>query len=180
MTSFHRNIAVTFGLVACTALGSASAQTVANGPYYAMPAWDQTLPASTRFVVLANMNSEAVLDRETGLVWWRSTSAPTTLESAALLCANGVGGRRGRVPTAGELVTLFDPTATVEPFFPAGHPFVGFATGQDYLWTSTPSFAEPTKYLAYGYLLAFGYRFYSINSDPNGARLKVLCVRAPG
>ena len=38
------------------------------GPYYAMPSWDQTLPAATRFIVLTNMGSEAVLDRETGLV----------------------------------------------------------------------------------------------------------------
>lgn len=38
-------------------------------PYYAMPARDQTLPAATRFIVLTNMASQAVLDRETGLVW---------------------------------------------------------------------------------------------------------------
>src|SRR5262249_41951206 len=57
-----------------TASTSASAQTVTNGPYYASPSWDQTLACSAlancpRFVVLANMNNDAVLDRETGLVW---------------------------------------------------------------------------------------------------------------
>jgi hypothetical protein len=51
------------------------AQTVAPGPYYAMPSWDQTLPVATRFIVLSNMGSNAVLDRETGLVWERSPVA---------------------------------------------------------------------------------------------------------
>jgi hypothetical protein len=58
---------------------AASAQTVANGPYYATPSWDQTLPAATRFVVLSNMNAEAVLDRETGLVW-RKTPDPAYVD----------------------------------------------------------------------------------------------------
>ena len=48
------------------------AQTTAPGPYYATPSWDQQLPAATRFIVLSNWNSAAVLDRETGLVWERS------------------------------------------------------------------------------------------------------------
>src|SRR5215813_4773335 len=60
--------ATLFGL----ASASAYAQTTAPGPYYATPSWDQTLPVSTRFIVLSNWNSAAVLDRETGLVWERS------------------------------------------------------------------------------------------------------------
>src|SRR5215813_14310693 len=58
-------------LVIASAASTAFAQTTGNGPYYAEPSWDQTLPASTRFIVLSNFNSEAVLDRETGLVWQR-------------------------------------------------------------------------------------------------------------
>ena len=51
----------------------ARAQTTAVGPYYATPSWDQTVPCTTsancpRFVVLTNFSSEAVLDRETGVV----------------------------------------------------------------------------------------------------------------
>ena len=60
-----------FGFAAL-AVSPAAAQTTANGPYYAVPSWDQTLPAAQRFIVLANMNQEAVLDRETGLVWQRT------------------------------------------------------------------------------------------------------------
>ena len=33
-----------------------------------MANWDQKLPASQRFVVLAAFNNQAVLDKETGLV----------------------------------------------------------------------------------------------------------------
>jgi len=32
-------------------------------------AWDKKFPNATRWVALANFNNEAILDRETGLVW---------------------------------------------------------------------------------------------------------------
>ena len=60
----------------------------AVGFYYPMPAWDQTLPAATRFVVLTNMGSQAVLDRETGLVWEQSpdTATRTSRHEAQFHC----------------------------------------------------------------------------------------------
>src|SRR5271169_1120634 len=61
--------------------GRAAAQVSQNGPYYANPSWDQQLPASTRFVVLTNWGSQAVLDRETGLVW---ELTPSTNQSEAV------------------------------------------------------------------------------------------------
>ena len=43
------------GLLAGAALTAGPAQAVdAVGPYYADPAWDQSLPVATRFVVLTN------------------------------------------------------------------------------------------------------------------------------
>ena len=49
----------------------AQVSTTAPGPYYATPSWDQKLTIN-RFVVLSNWNNEAVLDRETGIVWEQS------------------------------------------------------------------------------------------------------------
>src|SRR4051812_39862727 len=90
----------------------------AVGPYYPYPAWDETLPASTRFIVLTNMNSQAVLDRETGLVWERTPdlTLPTGLTrkwvDAHVICnIKTVGNRQGwRLPTVHELASLIDPS----------------------------------------------------------------------
>jgi hypothetical protein len=125
----------------------ADAQTVANGPYYAVPSWDQTLSVNTRFIVLANMNSAAVLDRETGLVWERAasntpvTSLLTNWQGALDYCLKRTtGGRLGwRLPTVQEFGTLFDPT-TLD--LPAGHPFNLVST---FYWTATTSLAIPTQ-----------------------------------
>jgi len=103
----------------------------AAGPYYATPSWDQTLPANTRFIVLTNMNSEAVLDRETGLVWEKSPTAPPTVpntfnwEDGQIHCNRlTVGNRLGwRLPTVQELASLVDPTQA-NPALPTGHPFI--------------------------------------------------------
>jgi len=111
---------------------AANAQDTGNGTYHATPSWDQTLPATTRFVVLANFNSQAVLDRETGLVWQRSPDAPADAASSfgqysSRCLEKTTGNRRGwRLPTINELESLFDPSATAAPWLPAGHPFTGF------------------------------------------------------
>src|SRR4249919_3431545 len=121
----------------------ASAQTVAAGPYYAPPAWDQKLPAATRFIVLSNWNYEAVLDRETGLVWERSpTQVARTWFQAVDYCGDlTTGGRKGwRLPTISELQSLVDPTQNA-PALSVGHPFLGvlFSTSLavHFYWSST-------------------------------------------
>jgi len=90
--------------------------------------WDKVLPESQRFVVLAVFNSEAVLDKETGLVWEKSPqSAAVSSSNARLACANkAVGGRKGwRLPALPELASLVDPTvASHGPTLPSGHPFL--------------------------------------------------------
>src|ERR1044071_6059779 len=65
----RRLLTVTLVMLGTISLAAtlARAQTTSAGPYYATPSWDQTLPVATRFIVLSNFNSEAVLDRETGL-----------------------------------------------------------------------------------------------------------------
>src|SRR5262245_29587447 len=81
---------------------AAEAQTTAVGPYYATPAWDQTLACTAlascpRFVVLSNFGGQAVLDRETGLVWERSPNAAFHTQRTALDVCVGktVGNRMG-------------------------------------------------------------------------------------
>jgi hypothetical protein len=118
--------------------GPAKAQTVASGPYYANPSWDQTLACTTlancpRFIVLSNMNSAAVLDRETGLVWERSPSTDrfswNGFDGAKGHCNTlRLGHRRGwRLPTVQELASLVDDDSpdTSSTSLPPGHPFTG-------------------------------------------------------
>lgn len=120
--------------------GRAFAQgTGAVGPYYAVPAWDQTLPSSTRFIVLSNFNSEAVLDRETGVVFEKSPSVTAHTWAAALeYCANKtVGAKKGwRLPTVQELSNLYNPAGnpTFPAAMPANHPF---ALTTSAYWTAT-------------------------------------------
>ncbi len=114
---------------------SAPAQADAVGPYYAMPSWDQTLPPATRFVVLSNLASAAVLDRETGLVWEK---VPNTTHvgwyGAREHCLQAfTGGRMGwRLPAIPELASLVDRVPL--PSLPAGHPFTVQSSGY---WSAT-------------------------------------------
>jgi len=132
---------------ALLALGAGPASADSAGPYYATPSWDQQLPASTRFVVLSNWASAAVLDRETGLVWERSpdiAGGPNNngiyVWTVAQAHCNGLktGGRLGwRLPTLQELASLVDPTV---PFpgiaLPTGHPFSNVLQQLGY-WSGT-------------------------------------------
>jgi hypothetical protein len=90
--------------------------------------WDQALPAAQRFVVLAAFNSDAVLDKHTGLVWEKSPAVTThTWSSARFHCANkNVGGQKGwRLPSFAEQASLIDPSvAPPGPTLPPGHPFL--------------------------------------------------------
>src|SRR5262245_10355435 len=119
----------------------AVAQTVSPGPYYATPSWNQKLSCDTpatcpRFVVLSNWNNEAVLDRETGLLWERSPLAPC-LAGGPFGCTHpdsgkrtwffandrcqklNAGGRMGwRMPRVEELATLMDRSAISAPLVP--------------------------------------------------------------
>jgi hypothetical protein len=165
-----------FGFItaALLALGAGSAAADATGPYYATPSWDQQLPASTRFVVLSNWGSAAVLDRETGLIWERSPSTSTTYwQSAELHCNQLItGGRLGwRLPTLQELASLVDPiVAFPGPTLPAGHPF---------LTVQSSGYFSATTY-AFNASLAWGIEFAggSVgNAFDKGSNYFVWCVR---
>jgi hypothetical protein len=128
------------------ALSVATNATAQNGPYYATPSWDQKIQCDTsatcpRFIVLANWNNEAVLDRETGLVWEKSPTGSLDWEGAQNSTCNikAVGNRKGwRLPTTQELASLMDPSVlSPGPMLPAGHPFTGVQSS--YYWSATVS-----------------------------------------
>lgn len=169
-----------FGLAILGALalaGAARAQISEPGPYYAQPSWDQQLPVSSRFVVLTNWNSAAVLDRETGLVWQQTPD--TSVASAAIWgqaqinCAlDKTGGRYGwRLPSVEELATLVDPTTgTVFSGAPFTVPLLF-----TFFWTATTDAIQTSN--------AFVFHFVaSGSSTPFESGLKsdtlnIWCVR---
>jgi hypothetical protein len=121
------------------------AQADSVGPYYATPSWDQTLSAATRFIILSNFANEAVLDRETGLVW--ETSPITTTndwQSALFQCTSRTtGGRKGwRLPSVHELASLVDPAVAFPgPTLPPGHPFTNVQSAN--YWSATTNAQSP-------------------------------------
>jgi hypothetical protein len=158
-----------------------------NGPYYAMPAWDQKLPASTRFVVLLDWNSEAVLDRNTGLVWERSPgdlnldnqvneSDRTVWQAAINICADRrVGGQKGwRLPSFVELSSLVDPAAN-GPSLPAGHPFINVQSFS--YWSATTRIGSFGLDPDNGWIVSFNNG--GVQTTPKAATLHVWCVRGP-
>lgn len=109
------------------------------GTHYANPSLDQTIFGSSRFIVLTNMSNQAVLDKETGLVWEKSPSTDQkTWEEAQIHC-NGLktGNRMGwRLPTLQELASLVDPAVhRPGPTLPSGHPFSGVQSST--YWSAT-------------------------------------------
>ena len=88
----------------------------------------KALPAAQRFVVLPAFNSEAVLDKETGLIWERSpqTTSARWITARRTCIEKNVGGQKGwRLPSLDELTSLVDPSvAPPGPTLPPGHPFL--------------------------------------------------------
>jgi len=104
---------------------------------------------------------DAVLDKETGLVWQRAAgSAKTSLQAAVVASTTAVvGGRKGwRLPAIEELLSLVDPTAT-NPTLPAGSPFVNVQLDYFY-WSLSRGIPMPTEQN-----LVWGYDFGSANTS---------------
>jgi hypothetical protein len=98
-------VAAAGAALALCAAAETTGPTVAPGPYYATPSWDQKLPSATRFVILSNWDNLAVLDRETGLVWQTSLKQSSVEEANFTCWLSNVGGRGGwRLPTLQELL----------------------------------------------------------------------------
>jgi hypothetical protein len=182
----YKNFVYTSAIVMATlltfSLGKATAQTTANGPYYATPSWDQQLPVATRFIVLSNWKDTffpsggaAVLDRETGLVWERAPSTTAQIWSTARgECANRTtGGRKGwRLPSFAELASLADPSVS-NPALPAGHPF---QTAQSSIYWSATIDADPLAPLTRVWVVFFASGS-TFPANPAAIGVLTWCVR---
>ncbi|HSE43382.1 MAG TPA: DUF1566 domain-containing protein [Acidobacteriota bacterium] len=104
--------------------------------------WDKKIDGPNRFKVLSDFNNEAVLDKETGLVWQK---APLLSErswfAAWKLCQFSTAGNRAgwRLPTVEELRSLVDPQQS-EPALPPQNPFTDVISQA--FWSASTGFAS--------------------------------------
>jgi hypothetical protein len=140
-----------------------------------MPTRSQILPASERFVLV--LGTEAVLDRETGLVWERTPhNMYNSWSHATRAChAQIKAGRKGwRLPRIEELQSLVDPSQEI-PALPSGHPFSDvllntFPEGIFY-WTHTTSADDHGR----AYVVDFNYG--GVWTRQKGENHPIWCVR---
>lgn len=134
------------------------------------PSWYQILSADKRFALV--MNDEAVLDKETGLVWERSPSIEIMeqLEDSIKYAYDKIiANRKGwRLPTIEELSSLVD-TTQKNPSLPQVHPFHNIQSGFYYSRTKSGSIGTTTY-------IEWGVDFSDGHATMYGARY-IWCVR---
>lgn len=134
--------------------------------------WDQNFPAAQLFVILSAFNNEAVLDKNTGLVWERSPETlPNVWINATGVCIRKtVGGLKGwRLPSVPELASLVDPLIAPGPTLPPGHPFINVQSSR--YWSASTLADSPT--FAWGVVMGDG----SIANATKVNAFPVWCVR---
>ena len=143
-----------FGLVAaglCLLATGPSQAASLSGPANTEPALKPQPVSATQFVVLSDWKSEAVFDRETGLVWELSPGKdPVDWVGAQEHCLNlAAGGRKGwRLPSVHELASLVDPgVASPGPTLRAGHPFTNVQSANYWGAPPNPQYAAPPWYV---------------------------------
>ena len=164
--STHRICAA--AVLACTSLALANTAEAVD-----LRDWGRQFnTASERFVVLSQFNNEAVLDKETQLVWQRSAPANSaSWPSAMSQCRySAAGGRFGwRLPSFPELTSLVGSGGAL----PAGHPFTNVLS-QDLFWSSTDHPVEPTS----AHIKQLLGPYAGATAKP--AAHRYLCVRGAG
>lgn len=156
------------------------------------PTWSQRLDStngsiiplisgcgSSRFECILNSGSpvplsQAVLDKETGLVWERSPdSDQKAWRPAYFNCLfKKVGGRYGwRLPTVEELLSLTDDTTPDR--LPEGHPFLNIQ--YKLYWSSTTGPGTPGE--AFAALFGGGSGSMGLTDKTTNTDVCVWCVR---
>ena len=137
--------------------------------------WDKALPAAQRFVLLSAFNNDAVLDKNTGLVWEKSPQTKTvTWNVARTTCAKkAVGGQKGwRLPSPAELRSLVGPFVdSPGPTLPPGHPFLNVQSAS--YWSVVPDANLPSYARYVDAFLGNVLSLFKSFSFP------VWCVRGP-
>ena len=145
-------------------------------PIGAIPleSWDDKIPnAGTRFKVLSEFNGEAVLDKETQLVWEQSpVKTLHDWSDARFQCTSRTtGGRKAwRLPSVHELNSLIDPSVGAPgPTLPTGHPFSNVQSS--FYWSA----ATLANSAADAWAVHFGTGF--VGTHFKGNILSAWCVR---
>lgn len=141
-------------------------------------AWDQQIDnGNQRFTVLNSFGGDAVLDKETQLVWAREPFGVTIWLNALFLCGDAsIGGRKGwRLPSLHELSSLLDPDQ-FNPALSTNHPFKNVSSSIH--WTSTESRASAIAPLtAWGVDVTQGQVHFALDITDTHT---TWCVRGPG
>jgi len=135
------------------------------------PAWSQKLPAEQRFVLV--LDDEAVLDKETGLVWERDVSSsgtPSWYDAIVYCTSLTKGGRNGwHLPTIEQLASQLDMSVLDSPKLPEGHPFIGVLPHA--YWSATTDASNGNLALSVGFNRGLVFSFDKL------ALRRVWCVR---
>lgn len=165
--SVRRRVAA--GLAAgCAGLALASAANAVD-----LRDWGRKFPASQRFVVLSQFNNEAVLDKETQLVWQAVAGPHVSWGLAYLDCLRATtGGRIGwRLPTYPEIASV-----VVSPGSPQGMSSVFSGVPAGMYWTATENPSNSAA--AYRIVLPNGW-VNPFTGQLKGNLNRYLCVRGP-
>ena len=129
---FFTIAALVLGVMLITGRGGVDASEGSQGVSGGLPSASHNQvkdpPVAQRFFILPNFNNEAILDKETGLVWERSPQATSArwITARRTCIEKNVGGQKGwRLPSLEELTSLVDSSiAPPGPTLPPGHPFL--------------------------------------------------------
>ena len=137
--------------------------------------WQQAHPAAQRFVILSDLNNDAVFDKDTSLIWERSPtpSLVTWNEARATCVTRATGGQKGwRLPAPAEMRSLVGPAVDSPlPTLPPGHPFLNIQPTS--YWTVVPEANQPSYARYVDAFLGNVLSFIKIYTYP------VWCVRGP-
>jgi hypothetical protein len=172
---------------ACVAL----ALTAGTAQAVDLRSWDRKYElASERFQVLAAFNNQAVLDKETQLVWERSPVSWVADANTYWTCGSRqTGGRMGwRLPTVAELSSLVGPRDGGGMALQPGHPFVigqGNLTISKRFWTITVWTLKPDGGYSKRVFVDFDWQSSGktetgYEEAPNYLTARLWCVRGAG